>query len=59
MTSKRNKNSSVSKEEEDKALRAYMYGDSRKLLFPKKDVHQCSKNIRHTAFVILNSSNSR
>ena len=28
MTSKRNKNSSVSKEEEDKALRAYMYGDS-------------------------------
>ena len=29
------------------------------LLFPPKAVHQCSKNIRHTAFVILNSSNSR
>ncbi len=28
MTSKRNKNSSVSKEEENKALGAYMYGDS-------------------------------
>ena len=27
--------------------------------FPPKAVHQCSKNIRHTAFVILNSSNSR
>ena len=27
--------------------------------FPQKAVHQCSKNIRHTAFVILNSSNSR
>ena len=29
------------------------------LLFSEKAVHQCSKNIRHTACIILNSSNSR